>query len=178
MSKEPAGWVLESIRKEKKMKRVFPGVFALGLFCALSSIQPSIAPAGLFIVPDSNPQGEIRGEEVRTSLARNLIHRNVRNQHGQDLGQVKELVLEKDGRVSYVLLSPKEGDQLIPVPFQRIRFDRHENGFIVTSVDRIRLEGAPAIGEDQWNRLEDPAFQDEVFSYYGKRSVRYQEKVR
>ncbi|RJR39537.1 MAG: PRC-barrel domain containing protein [Desulfobacteraceae bacterium] len=160
------------------MKRLFWRVLAFILISGLPYVQPSTVPAGLRIVHDSNPAEKIPGEELGISLASNLIQRNVRNQLGQDLGQVKELVFEKDGRICYVLLSPRGGGQLIPVPFQRIRFDRHENGFIITNVDRIRLEGAPAIGEDQWNRLEDPAFQDQVFSYYGKRSLQDQKKAR
>jgi hypothetical protein len=36
----------------------------------------------------------------------------------------------------------------------------------------VKFEHAPSIRKDQWNRLEDPAFEKEVFSYYGERMPR------
>jgi sporulation protein YlmC with PRC-barrel domain len=134
--------------------------------------------AGLRIVPDPAVADAVPGEEVQTSLASTLIDRNVRNQLGHELGQVNDLVFQKDGRIGYVLLSQSEGRHLIPVPFKRIRFDQHENGFIRMSGERTRLEGAPAIGKDQWNRLDDPAFEKEVFSYYGERPFQEEKQLR
>jgi sporulation protein YlmC with PRC-barrel domain len=150
------------------MKRTLAAICTFILCFGIASTQ--FVYAGLRIVADPTPivEGSLKEETVATSLASKLIARNVRNQLGQDLGRVNDLVFQKDGRIAYVLLSQSAGHQLIPVPFRSIRFDQHENGFITTNVEKTRLEGAPAIRKDQWNRLEDPAFEKEVFSYYGK----------
>jgi sporulation protein YlmC with PRC-barrel domain len=159
--------------KEREMKRIFPLICTFILCFGLASAQPVVGAeevlvfAGLRIVPDPRVTDEIGRKQDQPSLASKLIYRNVRNQLGQELGQVNDLVFHKDGRIAYVLLSQSAGQQLIPVPFRTIRFDRHENGFIVTNAEKTRLEGAPAIQKDQWNKLEDLDFEKEVFSYYG-----------
>lgn len=157
------------------MKRILPAICTFILCFGLASTQPfwgaegALVLAGLRIVPDPALSVKAGWEEgtVAASFASKLIDRNVRNQLGQELGQVKDLVFQNNGRVAYILLSQNAGQELIPIPFRSIRFDQHENGFITTNVEKTRLEGAPAIRKDQWNRLEDPAFEKEVFSYYG-----------
>ncbi|MDD5204375.1 MAG: PRC-barrel domain-containing protein [Desulfobacterales bacterium] len=160
------------------MKRIFFGICALILFLGLLCAEGTLVLAGLRIVPDPTLSDMVRGEEIQASLASSLIDRHVRNQLGHELGQVNDLVFQKDGRIAYVLLSQSEGRELIPIPFRSIRFDQHENGFIMTSEDKTRLEGAPAIGKDQWNRLEDPIFEKEVFNYYGEGQIQKEKKLK
>lgn len=160
------------------MKRIFCGICAWILFLGLSCVEGTLVLAGLQVVPDLTLSETVWGEEVQASLASNLIDRHVRNQLGHELGQVNDLVFKKDGLIAYVLLSQSGGRELIPIPFRSIRFDQHENGFIQTSENKTRLEGAPAIGKDQWSRLEDPTFEREVFNYYGERQIQKEKKLK
>jgi sporulation protein YlmC with PRC-barrel domain len=149
------------------MKRWIPlfSLFALGF--GLAAFQP--AGAGIRVVPDPDLKagGGGGGAAIRTSQ---LIDGVVRDHQGQDLGQVQDVVMDKNGRVAYILLSGNESTtgELIPVPFTRVRFDRHEKGLVLSNMDKARLEKAPSIRKEEWSKLDDPAFEKQVFRYHGE----------
>jgi len=156
------------------MKRVFPaiGLIILGFVLASApahTAEEVIVVAGLRIVPDPEFMSEngSRGATIRTS---EVIDRILKNPRGEDLGQVDDLVLGKDGRVAYLVIAG--GEQLIPVPFKSVRFGGYENWLFLSNMEKSRFEHAPSIGRDQWSRLEDPVFEKEVFSYYGAQTDR------
>lgn len=161
------------------MKRLFPVFCAFILVFGVICVQPAagadgmLVLAGLRIVPDPDLMDKAEGkrETIRTS---ELIDRIVKNPQGHDLGRVSDLVVGRDGRIAYLMISDGgSGDgQLIPVPFNSVRYGGYEHWLVLSNMDKARFEHAPSIKKDQWNRLEDPAFESEVFSYYGSQQGR------
>lgn len=161
------------------MKRLFPVICALILGFGLTLAQPLVGAEGMLVFagvriipdPDLMAAASPKGGTIRTS---ELIDRIVKNPQGQDLGQVKDLVVDRSGRVSFVVISGGESKngELIPVPFKSVRFGGVEHWLFLSNMDKAKFENAPSIRKDQWKRLEDPAFEKEVFSYYGQQNGR------
>jgi sporulation protein YlmC with PRC-barrel domain len=111
---------------------------------------------------------------ARVSRISELMDKKVKNQQGEDLGQIEDLVVAEDGRISYIILSQGGvmgiGDKLVPVPFKNAQFDQQQDEVILSNVDKQKLENAPTISQGDWQRLSDPGFERELFSYYGEQS--------
>ena len=147
------------------MKRMTPLICALIL--GLSVSFATMAEAGLRIVPDLDLMGESgrKGGTVRIS---ELMNRVVKNPQGQDLGLIRDVVIDRNGRIAFVVIGEADDEQLIPIPFKSVLLGGLENWLILSNVDKAKFEHAPSIRRDQWEKLEDPAFENEVFSYYGR----------
>jgi sporulation protein YlmC with PRC-barrel domain len=109
---------------------------------------------------------------AQVSRISELMDKKVRNQQGQDLGQIEDLVVTQDGRISYIIVSQGGvmgiGDKLTPIPFRNAQFDQQQDAVILSNIDKQKLENAPTITQGDWQRLSDPGFERELFSYYGQ----------
>ncbi len=103
--------------------------------------------------------------------ANTLIGDSVVNQNGDDLGDLKEIMLDMStGRVSYAVLSfggfLGMGDKLFAVPWNALTLDT-VNKHLVLNVDKKRLEDAPGFDKNSWPDMADPTWESEIHSYYG-----------
>lgn len=94
----------------------------------------------------------------------------VRNAEGEDLGEIKELMIDaRTGHVAYAVLSFGGflgfGDKLFSVPFQSLHLDTQANQFTL-DIDRERLEDAPGFDKDDWPEI-DYTYLDDVYVFYG-----------
>lgn len=114
----------------------------------------------------------IQQDATQISRISELMDKKVKNDQGQDLGQIEDLVVGKDGRISYIILSQGGvmgiGDKLTPIPFKNAQFNQEQDEVILSGIDKQKLENAPTISQDDWQRLSDPGFERELFSYYGQ----------
>lgn len=108
----------------------------------------------------------------RFSKATDLMDKKVKNDQGQELGSVKDLIITRNGQVAYLIISKGGvmgmGGDNIPVPFRSADLSRMQDSIILSNIDKQQLENAPTISENNFQMLEDPQFQREVFSYYGQ----------
>lgn len=127
--------------------------------------------------PQSYTQPQHQGAEAydspRVLSATTVIGDDVRNQAGDDLGQVKEIMLDINaGRVAYAVLSfggfMGMGDKLFAVPWEAMTLDTEQRAFIL-NVDRQTLENAPGFDKDNWPKTTagDDTWLREVYDYYG-----------
>ena len=103
--------------------------------------------------------------------ATTLIGDDVRNNRGEDLGKLEEIMLDLDqGRVAYAVLSFGGflglGDKLFAVPWEALEVDT-ENKAIVFNVPKERLEQAPGFDKDNWPDTNDREWLAEIHSFYG-----------
>ncbi|QDL36766.1 PRC-barrel domain-containing protein [Rhodoferax sediminis] len=124
----------------------------------------------------TNPSGS-SGSEVRqgpgpTLLgADTLIGNDVYNQQDEDLGGIKEIMLDtRTGRVGYAVLSfggfLGMGEKLFAVPWNALTLDS-ENKRFVLNVDKDRLKNAPGFDKDSWPDMADKTWADDIHAYYG-----------
>lgn len=100
-----------------------------------------------------------------------LIGNDVYNQKGEDLGDIKEIMLDmRTGKVGYAVLSfggfLGMGEKLFAVPWNALTLDT-ENKRFVLNVEKDRLKNAPGFDKDKWPNMADESWAKEIHSYYG-----------
>lgn len=102
--------------------------------------------------------GEGPGPEVMG--ADTLLGNDVYSQNDEDLGDIKEIMLDmRTGKVSYAVLSYGGflgvGEKLFAVPWQALKLDTVNKRFIL-NVDSAKLDSAPGFDKDHWPNMADP----------------------
>ena len=121
-------------------------------------------------VPAEKLDAATRFHLVRAS---DVMGEDVHNPNGDDLGDVKELVVDPQrSRVTYFVLSSGGflglGDKLFAIPWEELdamRKDKDELR-LVLDIDKARLEKSPEYKDAEWTRMSDPAYVKSVYDYY------------
>lgn len=100
-----------------------------------------------------------------------LIGNDVYNQQDEDLGDIKEIMLDtQNGKVQYAVLSFGGflglGEKLFAVPWGALKLDTLNKRFVL-NVDKDRLKSAPGFDKDDWPDMANQAWTDEIHAYYG-----------
>ncbi|NMG35152.1 PRC-barrel domain containing protein [Azoarcus sp. TTM-91] len=99
---------------------------------------------------------------------------DVVNRLGEDLGKIKEIMIDvPSGRVAYAVLSSGGflglGDKLFAIPWSALTLDVNRKCFVL-DVDADRLKNAPGFDKDHWPSMADTTWANEVHAYYGQRA--------
>lgn len=100
-----------------------------------------------------------------------LVGNDVYNEQGEDLGDVKEIMLDmSSGRVSYAVLSfggiLGMGEKLFAVPWSALTLDTVNKRFTL-NVEKKRLENAPGFDNGNWPDMADQTWAKGIHDYYG-----------
>jgi len=103
--------------------------------------------------------------------ASTLIGDRVCNKKGEELGEIKEIMLDtRTGEVSYAVLSYGGflgmGDKLFAVPWDALTLDAKNERFTL-DVDKKRLQDAPGFDKSKWPDMSDPSWAKQIHTYYG-----------
>ena|ERR1700679_2563430 len=116
--------------------------------------------------------GTLTVEKYGVALASKLIGESVINQQNEDLGNIRELVIDaQSGRLAYAVLSfggfLGMGTKLFAMPWGAFEFSATKNK-LVLNVDKEKLKSAPGFEKDaKWPDFSDRAWGESVYSYYG-----------
>ena len=109
----------------------------------------------------------------RVLSATKLMGNKVVNTAGEQLGTMKELMIDlDDGLVAYAVLSFGGflglGDKLFAIPWEALTFNSDNQTFIL-DVDKEVLEDAPGFDKDNWpdNAKYEAGWLLGVYEYYG-----------
>jgi len=132
--------------------------------------------------------GEFTTHKIRK--ASDLIGKNVQNQQGENLGDVKDLAIDPDnGRIAYCVLSAGGalgiGDKLFAVPWRSATLSSGDEHFVM-NIDKDRLKNAPGFDPNNWPNMADRQWATDVHRYYAQRpyweldvmTVRWQDRER
>jgi len=97
----------------------------------------------------------------------------VRNPQGEELGSLKEIMLDMStGHIAYAVISfggfMGMGDKLFAIPWRMLTVDT-ENKELVRDVDKSVLENAPGFDKDNWPNFADRTWATEIYAYYNHR---------
>lgn len=111
------------------------------------------------------------GPGPRLMGADTLMGNDVYNRQDEDLGDIKEIMLDvAAGRISYAVLSYGGllgmGEKLFAVPWSALTLDT-ENKRFTLDVSQERLENAPGFDKDNWPDMSDQAWARDIHTYYG-----------
>lgn len=103
--------------------------------------------------------------------AETLIGNDVFNLQGEDLGDIKEIMLDMhSGRIGYAVMSfggfLSMGEKLFAVPWSALTLDTQNKRFVL-DVENARLEAAPGFNKDKWPNMADQSWVKEIHDYYG-----------
>ena len=115
-----------------------------------------------------------KGPGPRLMGADTLIGDNIYNHKDEDLGDIKEIMLDvNNGRIAYAVLSFGGflgiANKLFAVPWSALKLDTANKRFLL-NVDKERPESAPGFDKDDWLDMADPTWQNTINSYYGTKS--------
>ena len=108
------------------------------------------------------------GHEMRMS---DLVGKNVTNAKGENLGEIKDLVVDTtSGKVQYAVISFGGflglGDKLFAYPLEK--FERTtERGKLVLNVDKEKMKSAPGFDDKNWPNFTTATYRGEVDKFYG-----------
>ena len=113
----------------------------------------------------------IMNNETTVLSASTLIGNEVKNPNGENLGEIKEIMLDVEyGSIAYAVLSFGGflgiGDKLFAIPWEALVLSKVEKCFIL-DVDKERLKDAPGFDKDNWPKTPDRTFISTVHNYYG-----------
>ncbi|MGV7206296.1 PRC-barrel domain-containing protein [Oxalobacteraceae bacterium A2-2] len=111
------------------------------------------------------------GPGPRLMGADTLIGEDVYNRQEEDLGDIKEIMLDmRSGSVAYAVLSfggwLGMGDKLFAVPWQSLQLDTVNKRFIL-DVSKDHLKNAPGFDKDNWPDMASTEFGTQIHSFYG-----------
>jgi sporulation protein YlmC with PRC-barrel domain len=111
------------------------------------------------------------GPGPRLMGANTLDGNDVYNKQDEDLGDVKEIMIDvPTGRVAYAVLSfggfLGMGEKLFAVPWSALKLDTVNKRFVL-DVSKERLKEAPGFDKDAWPDMADPTWVKGIHSYYG-----------
>ena len=109
--------------------------------------------------------------DPRLVRATNIVGETVKNFNGDELGQVRDLVVDLDaGQIAYAVLSFGGflglGKKLFAVPWHAFSLC---DGEFCANIDREQLEHAPSFDKDNWPDVSDRRWGNEIHGYYNVR---------
>ena len=100
-----------------------------------------------------------------------LIGDDVYNLQEEDLGDIKEIMLDtRTGQVGYAVLAfggfLGMGEKLFAVPWNALKLDTVNKRFIL-NMSKDKLKNAPGFDKDSWPDMTDVSWVNKVHSFYG-----------
>jgi hypothetical protein len=87
-----------------------------------------------------------------------MIGTNVRDQQGERVGSIEDIVLDRDGNVSYAVISAGGflgmGENLYAVPWESLAMQPGEDHYVM-NVDKERMKAAHGFDKDNWPDMAD-----------------------
>jgi sporulation protein YlmC with PRC-barrel domain len=119
---------------------------------------------GMYANRDSGPGPALMGADT-------LLGNDVYNTEGEDLGDIKEFMIDMDsGKVEYAVLSfggvLGMGNKLFAVPWAALELDTTNKRFTL-DVMKTSLQDAPGFDHDHWPSMSDRTWASDVHKFYG-----------
>ena len=119
---------------------------------------------GMYANKESGPGPALMGADT-------LLGNDVYNKDGQDLGDIKEFMIDMaSGKVAYAVLSfgglMGLGDKLFAVPWAAMTLDTVNKRFTL-NVPKAKLSDAPGFNKDRWPSMADGTWASGVHKFYG-----------
>ncbi|GIK16705.1 MAG: hypothetical protein BroJett003_16690 [Planctomycetota bacterium] len=111
-------------------------------------------------------------KEIRIQKATEIIGRSVQNDRGENLGNIKDLVIDPDrAQLTYAVLSfggfLGMGDKLFAIPAGVLKMPGTAS-YVVLTVSKDRLQKAPGFDKNNWPNLADPTLASSIYEFYNQ----------
>lgn len=108
-------------------------------------------------------------------LGSKLIGKKVENPQGENLGEVKDIMIDSSGKVRYAAVSYGGilgvGDKLYAVPLKAFTFKRDKDMFfddvtLILNVTKEQLKDLKGFDNKNWPNLDDEVYRNELDTRY------------
>lgn len=104
--------------------------------------------------------------------ASNIIGTNVVNPKHENLGDIKEMVIDpRTGKVAYAVVSfggfLGMGEKLFAIPFSAFEYNASEKEYVL-DIAQEKLKAAPGFDSDHWPVMNDEKWNRDMSSYYNR----------
>jgi sporulation protein YlmC with PRC-barrel domain len=101
----------------------------------------------------------------------NIVGTDVKNRRGDNLGTIKDVVIDMEaGRVAYLILASGGflgiGNKYLALPLETIEIDTVDEKIIV-DIDKAKLQSAPGFENESWTSQSQRELVSNIYSYYG-----------
>jgi type II secretory pathway pseudopilin PulG len=116
-------------------------------------------------VPVSNLKSNVRLDQVTGA--------DIRNRQDEDLGDIEDVVLNKQGQIEYALISRGGflgiGDELVPVRWNDLSVtpSPFRDTFVLNATESV-LESAPTVGENEMNQVASTDWGQQVDQFWNQ----------
>ena len=129
------------------------------------------APGSPLSSSDSNlPHHGVKAARNGTNIsARALIGRDARSRNNEDIGEVKNLVVDtSSGKVVFALIAHGGvlgiGEKIHAVPYNLLTVPQQGHATITVNTDKVTLDSSPIVREDDLTNLSDHG--SEIYRHY------------
>jgi sporulation protein YlmC with PRC-barrel domain len=110
----------------------------------------------------------MKKEIVKAS--KQVLGMNVKGSNGESLGEIKEIMLDKDtGETQFMILQSGGllgmGSKLLAMPWDIFSFDPAQKSFVI-SLNKEMLESLPSFDEDNWPEMNQ-AWSTSIYRHFG-----------
>ncbi|WP_420473286.1 PRC-barrel domain-containing protein [Noviherbaspirillum sp. ST9] len=143
---------------------------ALASAFGLAASMPSFAASDAKEHPTASKASADAKQTGRDVRASKIIGKNVENAQGENLGEIKDLIVDVGSqRVHYAVLEGGGtlgmGDKLFAYPISAFK-SQSDSDKLVLNVDKDRLKKAPGFDKDKWPDWNDNRYRGEVDRYF------------
>lgn len=114
--------------------------------------------------------GEHAGEygmKYGTLTTRDLTGKKVAAENGEQVGTVHDLIVGKDGKIQYLILSlDARRGELVAVPWQLAEYTPGTT-MLFLAVSRDKIDNAPKFEKTDLEKFDSPEWNRKIYSYYG-----------
>ena len=102
--------------------------------------------------------------------ASEVIGTKVKNLAGENLGEINEIVIDKEhGKISYLVLDFGGlfgfGDKFFAMPWNLFTYDQTDGNYIL-KLDKERLKNSPGFDKTHWPNFSEQSVITSINSYY------------
>jgi sporulation protein YlmC with PRC-barrel domain len=135
----------------------------IGAFLSVISLLSLVYAAGSFAADRDLPWNLVKGS--------NFIGADVENPQGQNLGDIKYVVIDRaSGRITYAVVSfggfLGVGEKLFAVPWGAFSQPKADKDKFVLDIDKERLKNAPGFDDHNWPQMASQEWVTSLYSYY------------
>jgi sporulation protein YlmC with PRC-barrel domain len=135
----------------------------IGVLLGLVALLNLFYAAGVFAADRDLPWHLMKGST--------FIGADVENPQGQDLGDIKDIVIDRaSGRIAYAVVSfggfLGMGEKLFAVPWGAFSQPNENKDKFVLAIDKERLNNAPGFDLNNWPQMASREWVTSLYSYY------------
>ena len=124
---------------------------------------------GMKTAQQKQQQQQKTGKEVQgmqATRARDLLDKKVMSKDDKELGTADNIYISEEGKAMFVIVNPKEGDQLRPIPADLVHKNPQKDN-LKAEIDQQTFAQAPGFSKQDKPELAKSEWEQKIRGYYG-----------